>query len=214
MSVPDANGGPQRSPSGAGVGTSPSGFRHLDDRIVHRGYLWHVAVGRFAAPDGSEFERDIVRSPGAVGAVPLWFEGDEPWVVLVRQYRAPVGTAVLEIPAGMRDIADEPTELTAARELEEEVGVRAGRLEPLQQFLPSVGMTDAVVHLFLATELVTVERATHGPEEHHSEVVRMPFAAALDLVLAGEIVDAKTVIALLLVEHRLRRGVVDPTIGR
>lgn len=195
-------------------GSPETGFRHVDDRVVHEGYIWHVAVGRFAAPDGTEFERDIVRSPGAVGVVPLWFVDDDPWVVLVRQYRAPVGTAVLEIPAGMRDVAGEPTELTAARELEEEVGLRAGRLERLQHFLPSVGMTDAVVHLYLATDLVDVGRATHGPEEHHSEVVQIPFATALEQVLAGEIVDAKTVIALLLVEHRLRRSEMPRTTRR
>lgn len=184
-----------------------SGFRHLDDRLVHQGYIWHVAVGRFTSPDGEVFERDIVRSPGAVAAVPLLFDAEgQPSVVLVRQYRAPFGETVLEIPAGMRDIPDEPTEATAARELVEEVGLVAGRLEPLTQFYPSAGMTDSVLHLFLATDLVPVERATHGPEEAHSEVVHLPFAAALEMVESGEICDAKTIIGLLLVARRLFRA--------
>src|SRR4029077_20884458 len=111
------------------------GFSHLGDRLVHQGHVWHVAVGTVRAPDGREFERDIVRSPGAVAAVPLLFDAEgNASVVLVRQYRAPYDDYVVEIPAGMRDVDDEPTEVTAYRELIEEVGLRAGRLEPLIQF--------------------------------------------------------------------------------
>jgi ADP-ribose pyrophosphatase len=184
-----------------------SGFRHLDDRLVHQGHVWHVAVGRFESPEGEVFERDIVRSPGAVAAVPLQFDAEGvPSVVLVRQYRPPFDALVLEIPAGMRDVADEPTETTAARELVEEVGLRAGRLEPLLDFYPSAGMTNSVLYLYLATELEVVERDTHGPEEAFSEVVHLPLATAIDMVMAGEICDAKTIIGLLLVERRLARA--------
>jgi 8-oxo-dGDP phosphatase len=184
-----------------------SGFRHLDDRVVHHGHVWHVAVGRFSSPDGEIFERDVVRSPGAVAALPLVFDAEgRPAVVFVRQYRPPFDDLVLEIPAGMRDVADEPTVITAARELVEEVGLRAGHLEPLVEFLPSAGMTDSVLSLFLATELEVVERETHGPEEAHSEVVQLPLDAAIDMVLAGEIRDAKTIIGLLLVERLLARA--------
>jgi ADP-ribose pyrophosphatase len=73
-------------------------------------------------------------------------------------------------------------------------------------------MTDAVLHLFLATDLVPVGRETHGPEEDHSEVVELPLAHALEMVVTGEIVDAKTVIGLLFVDRELRRGGV--TSGR
>jgi ADP-ribose pyrophosphatase len=113
---------------------------------------------------------------------------------------------VLEIPAGMRDVPGEPTHVTAARELVEEVGLVAGRLEPLTQFYPSAGMTDSVLHLFLATDLTLVERSTHGPEEAHSEVVHLPFADAIAMVESGEIRDAKTIIGLLLVARQLLRA--------
>ncbi len=186
--------------------TPTNGFRHLDDRLVHQGYVWHVAVGRFESPDGEVFERDVVRSPGAVAAVPLLFDADgTARVVMVRQYRPPFDEQILEIPAGMRDVADEATEVTAARELVEEVGLRAGKLEPMVAFLPSAGMTDSVLHLFLATDLEQVERDTHGPEEAHSEVVQLPLAEAVAMVLDGTIRDAKTIIGLLLVERRLRQ---------
>lgn len=182
-----------------------SGFRHLGDRLVHQGYVWHVAVGSFEDPDGQSFTRDIVRSPGAVAAVPLRFRDDgTPYVTLVSQYRAPLDRAVLEIPAGMRDIPDEPTADTASRELVEEVGLMAGRLEHLVDFYPSVGMTDAVLSIFLATELTEVARDTHGPEEAHMEMLELDLADAMSMVDRGEIHDAKTVIGLLMVERRLR----------
>lgn len=182
-----------------------SGFQHLDDRLVHQGHIWHVAVARFRSPDGEEFVRDVVRSPGAVAAVPLLFDPEgNPSVVFVRQYRAPFDQMVLEIPAGMRDVADEPTEVTAGRELIEEVGLRAGELVHLIDFYPSAGMTNSVLYLYLATDLQPVDRETHGPEEAHSEVVHLPLATALEMVDRGEIHDAKTVIGLLLVDRRLR----------
>ena len=188
-----------------------TGFRHLGDRLVHQGYIWHVAVGTFEAPDGSTFERDIVRSPGAVAAVPLIFDAEgNASVVLVRQYRSPYDEFVVEIPAGMRDVPDEPTDVTAARELVEEVGLRPGRLEPLTEFYPSAGMTDSVLHLFVATDLEVVEDERHGPEEQHMEVLHLPLGVARGMVERGEIRDAKTIIGLLLVARRLERGDVGP----
>lgn len=181
-------------------------FRHLGDRLVHRGYIWHVAVSIFESPDGELFERDIIRSPGAVGIVPVLFDDGVPIVVFVRQYRGPLDRYVLEVPAGMRDVPDEPLELTAARELAEEVGLVAGRLDYLSEFYPSAGMTDSVLHLYLATDLSAVERDVHGPEEVHMEVLRIPLAKAVEMVVAGEILDAKTVIGLLLVDRRWREG--------
>ena len=184
-----------------------SGFRHLHDRQVHQGYIWSVAVGTFEAPDGSTFERDIVRSPGAVAAVPLLFDAEgNASVVLVRQYRSPYDDVVIEIPAGMRDVADEPTSATAHRELIEEVGLHAGHLEELTRFYPSAGMTDSVLHLFLATDLTPVAQDLHGPEEEHLEVLHVPFETALAMVEDGQIRDAKTIIGLLLVARRLERG--------
>lgn len=181
------------------------GFRHLDDRLVHQGHVWHVAVGRFETPDGEVFARDVVRSPGAVAAVPVLFDPEgNPSIVLVRQYRPPLDEWVLEIPAGMRDVPGEPTEVTAARELEEEVGLRAGSMEHLLDFHPSAGMTDSVLYLYLATDLHPVERQTHGPEEAFSEVVHLPLGTALAMALSGEIRDAKTIVGLLLVDRRLR----------
>ncbi len=189
----------------------PPAFRHLGDRLVHQGYIWHVAVGTFEAPDGELFERDIIRSPGAVGVVPLLFDGDVPMVVFVRQYRGPLDQYVLEIPAGMRDVPEEPPQVTAERELIEEAGLAPGRLEYLTHYFSSAGMTDSTLHLYLATELSPVARDVHGPEESHMDVLQLPLADAVDMVVRGEINDAKTVIGLLLVDRRVRDGSLGPT---
>ena len=172
---------------------------------MHQGFIWHVAVARFEDPDGNVFQRDVVRSPGAVAAVPLLFDAEgNASVVMVRQYRPPFDATVLEIPAGMRDIPGEPTEVTATRELEEEVGLRAGSMQHLLDFYPSAVMTDSVLYLYLATDLTPVERRTHGPEEAHSEVVHLPLSQAIDMVLSGQITDGKSIVGLLLVERQLR----------
>jgi ADP-ribose pyrophosphatase len=188
-----------------------TGFRHLGDRVVHEGYIWRVAVATFEAPDGELFERDVIRSPGAVGVVPILFEDGVPIVVCVRQYRGPLDRFVLEVPAGMRDVPDEALEVTAQRELIEEAGLCAGRLEYLTHFFSSAGMTDSVLHVYLATELTSVARDLHGPEEAHMDVVHVPLADAVDMIVCGEINDAKTVIGILLVDRRFREGTLHPT---
>lgn len=179
------------------------GFRLLSESLIHKGHVWNVAVGTFESPSGEVFERDIIRSPGAVGVVPLLYRAGVPTVVLVRQYRPPLDRVVLEIPAGIRDVPDEPTAVTAARELAEEVGLQAACLEYLTNYYTSAGMTDSILHLYLATELTAVAAKAYGPEEEHMEMVELSLADAVAMVVRGEIHDAKTVIGLLLVDRRL-----------
>jgi ADP-ribose pyrophosphatase len=180
-------------------------FRRLSESIIHEGYIWNLTVAEFAAPDGSTFRRDIVRSPGAVGVVPLVFDAEgNPSVVLVSQYRPAYERTLIEIPAGMRDIAGEDTADVARRELIEEVGLTAGHLELLTEILPSPGMTDSVTTLYVATECDPVPHDRQGPEEAHMEVLHLPLDEAIAMIDRGEINDAKSVVALLLTERRLR----------
>lgn len=182
-----------------------STFRHLSDRDVHQGHVWKVVLADFEAPDGSTFRRDIVRSPGAVGIVPLAFDAEgQPSVVLVSQYRPPYEGEVIEIPAGMRDVPGEAPAVTAERELAEEVGLHAAELVHLLDILPSPGMTDSVTSIFLATGCTSGERDLHGPEEEHSTVLHVPLVEALAMIDRGEIQDAKTVAGLMAVDRRLR----------
>lgn len=182
-------------------------FRRVGERTVHQGYIWSVAVSEFEAPDGSRFERDIVRSPGAVGVVPLLFDPEGvASVVLVEQYRPALEREVLEIPAGMRDVVGEPPETTAMRELAEEVGLRARNLEALTVIVPSPGMSDATTHLYLATGCEAVADSRQGPEEEAMRVFHLGLNEAVELVRDGSIVDAKSVVGLLLASERLQHG--------
>jgi 8-oxo-dGTP pyrophosphatase MutT (NUDIX family) len=180
-------------------------FRHLHDSDVHLGYIWKVVVAEFESPTGESFHRDIVRSPGSVGVVPLVFDAEGlASVVLVRQYRPPHERDVIEVPAGMRDIPGEPAAETGRRELIEEAGLAAGEMVHLLDILPSPGMTDSVCSVFLATDCTVVEHDRHGPEEQAMEILHVPLEDALAMIDRGEICDAKTVAGLLATDRRLR----------
>ncbi|MEM9513499.1 MAG: NUDIX hydrolase [Actinomycetota bacterium] len=184
-----------------------TGFRRRGESVVHQGYVWHVAVAEFEGPTGEPFTRDIVRSPGAVGIVPVLFDAEgNPFVVLVSQYRPPYERNVIEIPAGMRDIAGESPEAVAHRELAEEVGLAAETMQLLTEIYPSPGMTDSVTTIFIATDCSEVADDRQGPEEEYMELMRMPLADAVAMVVSGEIADAKSVAGLLLAERALHAG--------
>ncbi len=182
-----------------------TGFRRVGEHVVHQGYIWKVVVAEFVDPDGGAFQRDIVRSPGAVGVVPLLFDAEgNASVVLVEQYRPPYERSIIEIPAGMRDIQGEDTASVARRELIEEAGLSAGNLELLTEIYPSPGMTDSVTSIYLATDCTTVEFDRQGPEEAHMTLLHLPLADAVAMVERGEIADAKTVVGILLTDRRLK----------
>ncbi|MEA3076802.1 MAG: ADP-ribose pyrophosphatase [Actinomycetota bacterium] len=176
-------------------------FRKLGEREVYRGHLISVATASFSAPDGSEFERDVVHHPGAVSVVPVVDEGTA--VLLVRQYRAAVDGVLLEIPAGKRDVVDEPPATTARRELEEEVGMRAGRLEKLAEFYNSPGFCDEHSYVFMALDLTPCPSSAQGIEEEHMTIERVSLEDVPGLVSGGQIVDAKTIIGLCLAREAL-----------
>jgi ADP-ribose pyrophosphatase len=180
-----------------------SGFRSLGEQVLHRGPVVRVTSATIAAPDGSTHEREVVRHPGAVAVVPLLDDGTT--VVLVRQYRSALDALVLEIPAGKCDVDGEAAERTAARELEEEVGYRAGRLEPLGVIHNSPGFSDERVIIFLASDLLAGEATPHGVEEEHMAVEHVPLTDVDALVADGRITDAKTVVGLLLARDKLLR---------
>lgn len=175
-----------------------AGFTPVGERQGWQGQVVSVSVAQIRAPDGSVYEREIVRHPGAAVIVPL--DGQE--VIMVRQYRPAVNRELLEIPAGKLDSQDEPPELTAQRELEEEIGKRAGHLELLAVFHNSPGFCDEITHCYLATELTDADRRPHGIEEHHMAIERIKLAEVLDLVASGEVADAKSIVGLMLArEH-------------
>ncbi len=154
-----------------------------------------VISARIESPDGEHFERDVVRHPGAVVVVPLTASRT---VLMVRQYRAALDADLLELPAGKRDVRGEPTEVTAARELAEEIGRQPGRLDLLARFYNSPGFTDEFSWLYLARDLSPAPLDRQGVEERHMAIEEVPLAAVGSMIAAGEIVDAKSIIGLML----------------
>lgn len=177
-------------------------FHKVSERPVYQSSLLNVALGTFEGPGGQRFDRDIVHHSGAVVVVPYDDASGE--VILVRQYRAPLDAELLEVPAGKRDVVGEPTEITAGRELAEEAGVEAGRLDLIGHFYNSPGFSDEETWCYLARDLRVVPDARHGIEEQHMTVERHPLADAERLVTTQEITDAKTIVALFLAQVALR----------
>jgi ADP-ribose pyrophosphatase len=175
-------------------------FRIVGSEVVADAGFLRITGERVAGPDGEEFDRVVVRHPGAVVIVPV--TGDE--VVFVRQYRVAIDQDLLEVPAGKRDVEGEPPEETARRELEEEIGFRPGRLVKLAEFFNTPGFCDEHTHLFLALDLEDLG-ATNAvsPEEREMTVERLSWARVDDLIASGELTDAKSLIGVLLARRYL-----------
>jgi ADP-ribose pyrophosphatase len=155
------------------------------------GFRVRVSVERVALPNGHTVELDIVHHPGAAAVVP--FLGDEE-VLLIRQYRHAAGGMIYEVPAGKLDDGEDPADC-ARRELMEEAGRRAGRLEALGWIFTTPGFTDERIHLFAAFDLEPVPVQLDADEV--IELVPMPLARALEMVWSGELCDAKSALALV-----------------
>ena len=180
-------------------------FRIVGQSTVATGGFLQLTDLRVAGPDGAIHERFVVRHPGAVVVVPVTDDGAH--ALLVRQYRVAVDRELLEVPAGKRDVAGEPPEATARRELEEEIGYRAGTLVPLAEFFNTPGFCDEYTYLYCARDLEALDaRDTQTAEEHEMQVERVAFADVDRLIARHEIVDAKTIIGLLLARAHLDAG--------
>ena len=172
-------------------------FETLDSRVAHEGFST-VRIDTVRMPDGDETEREVVEHVSAVAVVPVLADGS---VVLVRQYRHPVGQYLLEIPAGILDVEGEDLTEAARRELAEEVGLHAGRLDHLTTFENSAGWSTERTHVYVGRDLAETDPPEDFVLEHEEadmELVRLPFDEAVEAVTRGEITDAKTVIGLLL----------------
>ena len=168
----------------------------LDAEEVYHGRVIDVAVYTVRERDVT-YKREVVHHPGGAGVVAVFDDGT---IALVRQYRQPPVRYVLEIPAGRLEPPERPEEC-AARELEEEIGVRAGRLEKLSEFFTTPGFCEEKLWVYLATDLTETAQNLEGDEM--LEIVRVSFARAFEMIADGEIEDAKTIIGLLLAAPRL-----------
>lgn len=162
---------------------------------AYTGRVISLDVDEVRFPDGSIGSLEMVRHPGASAIVPLLdAEADDPLVLLIRQYRYAAEGYLYEIPAGRLDAGESPLEC-AHRELREETGYSATRVEPLFTMFTTPGFTDEKIHLFMATGLVAGESAREADE--FMELVPTKLSRALSMIEQGEIQDAKTALALL-----------------
>lgn len=196
----EGGGGPgeQRHEPQKGVERSESAAL-IERREVHRGRTIVLGVDTVRFPDGATGTLDHIRHPGATAILPFLDppDSDDPRVILIRQFRHSAGGIIVEIPAGTRGSPHEPWEACAHRELEEEIGFRAGRLIRLGQILTTPGFTDEVIHLYAAWELS--EGKEQRDQDEYMELLTLPLSRVLAMVRAGDIVDAKSLCALLYV---------------
>jgi ADP-ribose pyrophosphatase len=172
----------------------------VDSRVLHRGRYLQFRIDTIQRADGSRAERDVVGHPGAVAILAL-DEADR--VLLVRQFRSPAGRILLEVPAGTLDVdaetglIEDPA-IAAPRELEEETGYRADSWQHLTSFWTAPGFATELMHLYLATGLRPAHGERLGPDEDERlELERIPWQEAIAAAARGEIMDAKSLVALL-----------------
>ncbi|WP_405110661.1 NUDIX hydrolase [Micromonospora sp. NBC_01405] len=166
-------------------------------RQVWAGRIFSVVTDEVTMPGGGTSARDYVRHVGAVAVVAV---DDAGQVVLIRQYRHPVGRHLWELPAGLTDVSGEDLAAAAARELAEEVDLTAGTVDVLVDLHSSPGFTDEMIRVFLARDLADVpaeRRHRRSEEEADLQVIRVDLDEAVRMVLAGEITNAPAVAGLL-----------------
>lgn len=163
----------------------------LKENLIYRGRFLNFYCDDVSLPGGGTSTREYVTHPGAVCVLPITQNGD---VVFVKQYRYSIKSTLLELPAGKLDAGEEPANC-ALRELREETGYTAGKIKEMGSILLSPGYSNEVIHLFAATELVAGKQ--QNDEDELTQVHHIPLQKALDMVLAGEIKDSKTVALLL-----------------
>ena len=174
-------------------------FELLRSEILVQGRAFKVKRDILKTPDGQETRLEIVEHGGSVVLFPVDEDGN---LLFVRQYRTAVGRDLLELPAGTRE-GDEPFEACAAREIREETGMEAGKLQKLGEFYLVPGYSTELMAAFLATELK--ENPLQADDDEFLQVEKIPLRKAMEMAEHGEIQDGKTLAALLLARPHLEK---------
>jgi ADP-ribose pyrophosphatase len=173
----------------------------LGTELIFKGMVWDVRRDTVDLGEAGQVRREYVDHPGAVAIVALRQVGDRDQVLLIQQYRHPVGTFEWELPAGLLDVAGEPPWLGAARELNEEADLIAGRWHVLVDFFGSPGGISEALRVFLARDLTEVrgdDRFTREGEEHGMRVCWVDLDEAHEAVLRGQLHNPSAVIGILM----------------
>ena len=166
--------------------------------MIYEGKILHVERWQVTCPNGRSATREIVVHKGAAAVVPVYPDGT---TLLVRQHRVAVDRVTLEIPAGKLDSVSEDPLDCAVRELEEETGLRAGRMTLLTSLLTTPGFCTEKIAIYLAQDLT--QGQTHPDEDEFLDLVRIPLEEAVARIMRGEIRDSKTICGLLMAKEAL-----------
>ncbi len=170
----------------------------ISTKQIYQGNIISVECQTVELPDGREAPRDIVRHPGASVVIPL---SDDGQLYMVKQYRKPIDSISLEIPAGKLDHGEDPM-VCAERELKEETGLKAEHIRHLLSIHSTPGFSNEILHMYLATGLSEGEACADEDEFITSE--KIPVDLLVNMVMKGEITDAKSIIGILLAERMIR----------
>lgn len=165
---------------------------------IFDGRIIKVKVDTVTLPNGKTATRELVGHPGGVGVIAI---DENRQVFMVEQFRKPFDNMVTEIPAGKLEYGEDPL-IAAQRELEEEVGVKAGNIKHIGTYYSSPGFCDEKIHLYLATDLLNVGQ--HLDEDEFLNVLKVDLDCLHQSVLKGEIFDGKTAIAILIAKDMLK----------
>lgn len=169
----------------------------ISSEMIYDGKVIKVKVDEVQLPNGKTAKREIVTHQGAVAVLPLTNDGK---MIAVRQFRKPLEKTIVEIPAGKLEKGENPLDC-AIRELEEETGYKAHKLEHFSSFYTSPGFADEILHLYVATDLY--EGVLQPDEDEFVETLHLTLEEAKELMAQGEICDAKTVLAIIAWENRV-----------
>jgi ADP-ribose pyrophosphatase len=172
------------------------GDAKIASRRLYTGRIINLDMDEVRFPNGSTGELEMVRHSGASAVVPFLSDpaGDDPQILLLKQYRSAAEDYLYEIPAGRLDPGEDPADC-ARRELKEETGCSASSVEHLLTFYTTPGFTDEKIHLFMATGLT--EGQSGRETDEFIEVQTFPLSRALEMVGSGEIRDGKTALGIL-----------------
>ena len=170
----------------------------LSSRIIFQGRLLDIRKDEVELPNGKTSTREWINHPGAVCCIPILPDGK---IALIRQYRYPVQSEMIELPAGKLNKGEKP-EACALRELEEEIGYRTNKLTFLTQIHPAIGFANEKMWIYLAEELEKTDSKLDDDE--FLELIPTSLDDAVEMVWSGKITDVKTIIGLLWVEKHYR----------
>ena len=176
-------------------------FERLRQQDIYKGNRIHLVTEQLMTPEGNEVTWELIKHIGAAAVIPVDENGD---ILMVKQYRLASDSITLEIPAGVLDAKNEEPKKCALRELEEETGFQCRQMDFLIKFYSSIGICDEVIHIFVAKDLIKTKQ--NLDDDEFVEIKSYSLDTLIQMIFKGELLDNKTISALLAYKYQLERG--------